>query len=249
MAYEYHQDQLRKRCRVCAQLLVSRKSTKNTVYMCSGNQRELLSAFNIDVQTDKSNVHPQYFCNTCNTKMRQYNTTSGIKSEMIVSVWEPHTEQCTLCDHFQQRGRPRKCTREHTHTIGNLNVSTIQSWGDPQPLSLSRFLPPGPGISLADLQCIVCQCVVDRPVQTSCGKLICCKCVAAHLKTPKSQLPCCEITHPPSSFTPAPDVVVKILSTLALHCSSCNSTVELKRMKEHTTSGCTQTTLLLLCYC
>lgn len=43
-----------------------------TLFTCVVVIRELMSTFNIDVVTDSCDVHHQYFCNTCNTKMQQY---------------------------------------------------------------------------------------------------------------------------------------------------------------------------------
>ena len=241
MSYEYHQNQLRKRCRVCGNVLLGKKSTKSTVYICSANQKELLSAFGIDVCRDKYTVHPENFCNTCNTKMHQYNKATDIKSKIIVAEWQEHTEGCTICETFQQRGRPRKSKREEERSIERLNSSTVSSWGDPNPLDTSRFLPPAQGISLRDLQCIVCMYVADRPVQTSCGKLVCYKCIAKHFRGGQSKPICCSAEHPPTSFLPAPEVLVKVISNLIIHCSSCSNTVELKTMSSHIASGCALT--------
>ena len=241
MAYEYHQKQLANRCRVCGNNLLNKKSTKNTIYICSANQKELLLAFGIDVRQDKSTVHPQHYCNSCNTKMRQYNKTAKIKSKMITAEWKEHTDGCTVCEKFQQRGRPRRCTAEQESIIASLNASTVSTWGDPQPLTTSRFLSPAQGVSLSDLQCTECKCVADRPVQTNCGRLVCYRCIATHFKAHKNSLSCCGAEHPASSFIPAPDVLVKIIANLIIRCSSCNSTVELKTMSAHITSGCTLT--------
>jgi hypothetical protein len=152
---------------------------------------------------------------------------------MLTTVWEPHSERgCALCKQFRQRGRPRKFSREEAHAMEHLNRTTVQSWGDPKPLCPARFLPPAQGASLTDLQC---NRIPDQPVQSSCGKLVC---ITSHFKTHNSELTCCGTDHHPSSFSPASDLLVKIVSTLIIHCSRCNSTVELKSIKAHTTSGC-----------
>ena len=151
-----------------------------------------------------------------------------------MSVWELHTDDCKLCEEFKRRGRPKKLSKDCRGTIEPLNRSTAPSWGDPQPLTVSRFLPPGQGISIHDL------CVADRPVQSSCGKLLCHKCMRVHFKAHASNFPCCETSHSPSSFIPAPEVLVKIISVL--RCSTCNSSIELRRTREHTASGCVHTT-------
>ena len=134
---------------------------------------QIRTAFNVDISTEEETVHPPHFCNTCNTKMHQYNQHSGIRSEMLTTVWEPHSERgCALCKQFQQRGRPRKFSREETHVLQHLNATTAQSWGDPKPFCPARFLHLAQGLQ--------CNCIPDRPVQSSCGKLVCFKCNHAH---------------------------------------------------------------------
>ena len=156
-----------------------------------------MTAFKIDISTDMETVHPPHFCNTCNTKIRQYIQHSGIRSELLTTVWEPHSEKgCALCKQFQQRGRPWKFSREEAHVMEHLNRTTVQSWGDPKPLHPARFFHPAQGASLTDLQCIQCNWIPDRPVQSSCGKLVCYKCIASHFRTYNSELTCFFPSHP-----------------------------------------------------
>ena len=174
--------------------------------------------------------------------MRQYTKNNSISSELKVFVWQPHSDpHCTICTQFSQRGRPKKTrpATQHMDTLEQLNVSTSQTWSDPEPLNLSRFLQPAQSLSLCDLQCKKCMCVADCPVQTSCGKLLCYTCIVAHLHMSDIPYPCCGELHEPSTLSPAGDVAVKIIGSLLLHCSRCTSTVELRKMREHITSNCT----------
>ena len=77
---------------------------------------------------------------------------------------------------------------------------------------------------------------------SSTEQLLCHKCMGVHFKAHASNSPCCETSHSPSSFIPAPEVLVKIISALVLRCSTCNSSIELRRIREHTASGCVHTT-------
>ena len=102
--------------------------------MCSANQKELLLAFDIDARQDKSTVHPQYHCNSCNTIMLQCNKAANIISRMIRAKWKEHTDRCTVCEKFQQRGRPRRCTAELSSIIRSLSAL-----GETPSLSASKF--------------------------------------------------------------------------------------------------------------
>ena len=100
------------------------------------------------------------------------------------------------------------------------------------------FFAPAASISLKDLQCPVCRCVVDGLVETVCRKLVCAECMPNHTLT---SISCsfCNVTHE-NSFTPASDVVLKVLGTLLLQCDqpSCTAVVQLQNLKSHLESGC-----------
>ena len=94
---------------------------KSTVYVCRTNQEALLTAFNLDISEDQDTIHPKHFCNT---KMQQYCKKSEMKSKMVVTVWEPHVpEGCRLCDLFEQRGCPRRSSKDETHMMETLNTA------------------------------------------------------------------------------------------------------------------------------
>ena len=112
---------------------------------------QIRTAFNVDISTEEETVHPSHFCNTCNTKMHQYNQHSGIRSEMLTTVWEPHSERgCALASSF---------SKEVVH--GNFPERRHMCYS-----------------ALVDLE--YNYCIPDRPVQSSCGKLVCFKCNHAH---------------------------------------------------------------------
>jgi hypothetical protein len=118
------------------------------------------------------------------------------------------------------------------------------SWRAAQPLSLSRFLPPAASLSLHNLQCKLCECIIDRPVVTPCRSLVCAQCISNHVLTVDSSFscPCCKESHElsPSMFVAASDVVLKVLGTLLIRCDkpNCSSVMGLKHLAEHVNSGC-----------
>ena len=124
---------------------------------------------------------------------------------------------------------------------GALEYSNSSVMGDTKPLSPACFLQPVQGISLTDLQCIQCNCIADRPVQISCGKLVSYKCITVCFKTPKSEINCRGTDHHSSSFSTASEMLVKILSTFILHCSKCTAAVELRSIRTHMASSCALT--------
>lgn len=193
----------------------------------------------IDVDQDDKQIHPQQICNACNTKLLHHTGSASISAFQ----WSAHTEpKCIVCEHFHKHsdgGRPLQVARGRPPTaIESLQNSANPSWGDGQPLSLSRFISPSHSVLLSDLQCKKCANVVDRPVMKPCSHLLCCTC-AVELLRQKGLCPACGSSHsaPP---IPAGAVVCKVVGSLLLHCASCGCTVELQKIKEHLGSKCTQ---------
>ena len=146
----------------------------------------------------------------------------------------------------KKRGRPMK---ESYKGIANAILNNApESWKVVQPLSLSRFLPPATNLTLTDFQCAICLRIVDRPVQTPCGKLLCADCISETLRSQddftEQDMPClcCNGSHyvTSTSFTPASEVVLKVLGALFTRCyiPSCTAVVGLKYLKQHVESGC-----------
>ena len=60
------------------------------------------------------------------------------------------------------------------HSLATLDITRRGS----QQLHVVRFLPPSTSFSLLDLLCVVCHCIVDRPVETPCRKMVCAHCIS-----------------------------------------------------------------------
>ena len=58
--------------------------------------------------------------------------------------------------------------------------------------------------------------------------------------TESAEFPCCKGAHT-SLPIPAADIIVKVMGSLLLHCSSCQVVVELRHLKAHHDSGCQAT--------
>ena len=52
------------------------------------------------------------------------------------------------------------------------------TWRGSQQLHVVWFLPPSTKFSLLDLLCVVCHCIVDRPMGIPCRKMVCAHCIS-----------------------------------------------------------------------
>ena len=142
----------------------------------------------------------------------------------------------------KKRGHP--CDKSSQSIANGILRNAPPSLKAATPLSLSRFLPPIT-VSLHDLQCGICGCIVDWPVQTPCGKVVCSVCISFPIsKSDLTSFKCssCNDFHSitESSYPKASAVVMKVLGDLLLACdvSTCTQVVALKNLKAHVHSGC-----------
>ena len=83
---------------------------------------------------------------------------------------------------------------------------------------------------LDDLQCRLCSCSVDQPVQASCRKLVCSACIVSLLNLRSCDLasflcPFCKESHEitATSFPAATEVTMTVLGDLFLTCNALYS--------------------------
>ena len=85
---------------------------------------------------------------------------------------------------------------------GKVRRNAPARWRASLPLSPERFLPPGGTVSLADLQCSLCKCIVDGPVQTPCS-----------LREPETHIASgCRSKRGPASYSPSKLTVGQIIA-------------------------------------
>lgn len=198
----------------------------------------------LNTATDKPNIHPIMYCHKCHTiaSKREKGSTVGtavvpFKWESHGGDWESYEGECWVCKGkgvrqkkgTKKRGRPKD---DSGKGVANTVLEIVPtSWKVVLSLSLSRFLPPASFLSLHDLQCKVCSCIVDQPVETLCSNLVCAECISSLLLTVESSLqcPCCKdcLEVSPTMFVPASEVVLKVLGTLLVRCdkSTCTAVV------------------------
>jgi len=246
---EYHQNQLAKYCRVCG------KVVKGYAYSVNSEHSNLLAVAGIDTSQDNKDVHPNTFCNSCYLTLRQLQAadSSGNIRETALRPfqWVPHHDGCTTCKHFalsQRGGRPRKhrmpCGRPRDDGKRALHqhILTISppSYTANSPLDVSRFSKPA-SISLSDLQCRLCQYIVDQPVETTYHHhLMCASCVRGSIDNDDWSCPCGDPSHKLSleSIQKPSEVVLKLHATLLVKCERCNTRMELQHLHTHTLSVC-----------
>ena len=177
---------------------------------------------------------------------------------MEVYVWKPHIEvNCKQCEYFQMQergGRPAKARKNRGRPknmsckaiAGNVRSYVQPCWKATQPLQLDCFISPVDGISLADLQCSLCECIVDGPIQIPCRCFVCADCIVpAILHSVFPTMSCSSWTETrdislPAAFSPLPDVIVTVLESLLIQCkvAQCTKVVALKHLRRHISSGC-----------
>ena len=92
---DFHKGELHNHCRVCARPLHKERVTHACTYKSdSKNYPDILQKwFNIKVDDDNPNVHPQRFCNTCYTAMQNYGkATKPTYPSLIPFNWSAHTD-------------------------------------------------------------------------------------------------------------------------------------------------------------
>ena len=240
---EYHTKQLKNYCRVCARGLTGYK------HLCKENS-STMKVFGIDTASDSPAIHPEFYCHVCHNTARRLSQNTGAETSLQVHTWAAHTEgqSCEVC--IGKGGRPRKKSTKSGRPAQNSSKGIInsilrnapQSMRASLPLSPSRFLSHSS--LLSSLQCGICKCIVDRPVEAPCHKLICAECICESMRSSDltGASPCCKKQHDihSESFTPASELTVQFLQSLLLHCDEpcCPAVVELKYLKEHVAGGC-----------
>ena len=215
---EYHQQQLAKHCQVC-----TANYSRTYRYPCKMIKEELWACLGINQGANSPHIQPSTPCLICKEKMIR--KAANINTSLGVYDWVAHEDsRCSVCKMFcsqsagglpkkTNRGRPKKGKQQ----MDCLEECSSQPWGAPHPLGLILFLPPpATGPKLEDLQCCVRQCIVDRPIETSCRKLAC---LARVIQSTDDIIP-----------TPAANIIVKVHGSEGV------------MLKAHRNSGCSIST-------
>ena len=103
---------------------------------------------------------------------------------------------------------------------------------EPRPLLVASEV-----LSMADtLSCPICLEILNQPIELPCRVYVCCTCLVQHIKTSLClKCPCCYTTSDlqPEDLKSAPDLVVKLLSDIAVQCPSCKKDVIARNYNTH----------------
>ncbi len=254
----FHKEQIDSQCRICSKRLQKSKYSRE----CSKFSDLLNKAYDIEYDS-KDEVCPKCFCAACYQRAKRIcaakDKGNHYESSVQVANWTPHsTDNCSTCDLINrqcQGGRPRKeqkkrgrpgaaSTHMYWRTINSLGVQTFRAT---MPLTPSRFHTSS-AMSIQDFQCPVCYNILDCPVQVSCGALLCGSCLVTCVEGNPDQCPCCGGDHniSPDSLRAPPDVVTKMLGSLAVECErpGCHCVVRLECLAKHIQQNCSHTTPL-----
>ena len=149
------------------------------------------------MENDEPHIHPNKFCQSCHTKAGQ--CSEAVCSTLEVFEWTAHVDpssSCKVCCFYlkkstgerpkktkMNRGRPLSFTTRIMRDAPNSMKCSIL-------LQPSRFLPTF--VAIEYLQCSICNCIVDQPVETPCRKLVCSLCIVRIFRScdDVASLPC-----------------------------------------------------------
>ena len=248
-----HHRQVQRHCRVCGSILRTKKA-------CSIHHLLLFEAYGIDTSKYSTSVHLKNFCTACYQRGRRMIDTKSKGTPYSATNFSPiawlsysdDSSSCPVCDRFkvqskggrpkratQTQGRPGSLSPQAVRTVVKaLGVRSLHLGG---PLHPSRFEIRAM-ISLSDIQCTVCNNILDGLVQLSGGKMACSLCIISCAETGLMPCPCCKGEHNNSitTFWAPPDVVIKVLGGLPVLCEKpgCCALVALKDLLAHVEVSC-----------
>ena len=177
-ATEFHKDQLGKHCRVCGKRFG--RGTRQ-----ESKEKELISiCYEVNTDQDDPDVLPPHVCHACTSKMRRIKAAENASAfiRTILFEWTPHTDSsCCACAHFTSTlrgGRPKKQGRQ----CGEPASATVDALFQVAGASFASGISPLRLVAAShhlgeEVVCIVCQAIVDRPVQLHCDHLACVPCI------------------------------------------------------------------------
>ena len=251
---ERHKTLLKTLCRVCGKRPKGYAHSKKSAICRS----LLLFSFGLEVDGEPEDIYPTSICNSCFRSAQRIKSSkeSGVLLESTLSVtsWLAHsdTPTCQICQPAsgggigrpkKWKGKGRTCDDDTSHRSRAImraanNIQPPQYC--PFALEASLFLPTQ---SLPRLQCQMCQCIPNTPLELSpCRHLICYSCVRS--MTECGTLTCkCDRKQleGPDICLPHP-VVLDLLGDLILTCPhNCGQVLQLQHLDAHLEANCTTT--------
>ena len=246
---DYHAHELVKHCRVCGKRFArgsrqqhKSKTPKTLIAACHGT----------DIDQDDERVHPPEVCHACLSQMRRIKAAQGsavFRTTANIFTWTPHTEEnCCVCEHFEttlRGGRPKK-QKSVGRQSGEPPSRTLEALSEVAGVSLASGVSPSRLTSShvleANVVCIICQAVVDTPVQLNCDHLVCHPCIQQRLIDDGPICPGCRETMDSTHFSKCTTLVQVVIRHLRIHCKyQCKYPVYLEDLLKHE-EACSQLT-------
>jgi len=244
MDCNYHNENLINYCRICGTQFhrgCKDKKAKRDI------QKLVETCYNVDVSLEDDQIYPQYICMKCFAQMRRIEAAKGTKyinPSVVVFNWQPHTDNCEICEHFTKckvGGRPKKSRKNRGRMSGETTTQIVSFVREVagECLLTTAVNPSRISVSQVDhshLVCPLCKLLVNGPVQLSCERLVCAECVIQMLqsKGPSASCPNCGAPAASAHFMKCPSMVAELLGNLRVKCDQgCYLSFPLRQLASH----------------
>ena len=239
---DYHAEELVKHCRVCGKRFPrgGRKFDK----ISTTTKSLIASCYDVQTENDNKKVHPPEVCHACIAQMRRIKTAQGtaiLRTDSSLFQWEPHmNEECSICDHFRsmfrggrpkqqqpmgrQSGEPASCTLE---ALCEVTGATLVGG-----ISASRLVSSH--IQESHVICVLCNAIVDAPIQLSCDRLVCHPCIRSHIIKNGQICPGCQQLLDSTHVSKCTCIVQSLIRHLRVKCKfECQYPITLEQLPDH----------------
>ena len=244
-----HMKNLADLCCVCGERL--QKSTKavTSKFLCMKWKDFLAEKFEILVEKDLEEIHPQYFCHSC--------YVHPDRRTLVKATWLTHYEDncgvCSRVEEIKKGGRPKKPKRgrkadsrpSNTQETKDANETSLQDLEElTKDLPSLRFKEFSDKFSFPenmkrDLICPVCLQVLDKPVETTCQHYFCVECLKGLIKS--SQGGTCAVCKEKVGPVKIPTrMALKLIAEQEIICKKCGQTVHYEHRSSHVCSNDTE---------
>ena len=245
---ETHKEHLKNLCRVCGSKKPKQYKHDKNSDACQG---VLSSVLGLDVSSESEFTFPPCVCNSCYCTLKA-KQRGGIRSTNLTPhTWLPHDEHCIICTAppssggkpkrrkvtLEVKGRPSRDDNNRSILAGIEDLN-VPHYADFSPHTTS-FLPNS---MLADLQCKICGCIPNQPVEIStCRHYLCKHCIISSCENGNTlHCDCNSTTVSINKLLAPPPLVVELYNNLLITCNDhCGQVMELKHFKKHLASKCT----------
>lgn len=192
----------------------------------------ILKFWGIKPNNDISDVHPEFFCNSCYSASKRQMSSSSSPSVVDSFEWLPHDEECCLvCDTLCKGGRPKKRkyskgrpTNIHQHI--RAIACEVPQFSLPQ-INDDRIKE--------SVTCCSCSSAANKPVELlPCKSIACSKCSLDLAKSATFICPGCSLEHPSTedTFTKLSSIAERMFADLTVTCEHCQCRIKLENLDE-----------------